>query len=345
MRPLLAAILALTAPALLSLSAQAQVSVGINIGVSVSAFPDLVPVPGYPVYYDPYLDSNYFFYDGQYWVYDNDNWYTSDWYNGPWDLVEPEYVPMFILRVPVRYYRRPPSYFEGWHRDAPPHWGEHWGRDWETRHEGWNHWNHSAVPQRAPLPVYQRQYAGDRYPHANEQHEIRDQHYHYRPHEPAVQHIRQQNSRQEDRQSDQRVNQPARRPADQPGDRTITDRPMNRSGDHPNDRNDSTRRVIPPPRSQTQPLPERPPDVQRPQRQNNLPRPPEELHRPPMKRPESPPPVHVERNDERRMERQPEASREHAPQPRPAPPQAQPHPHPAPEAKRPPHHDDPHRND
>jgi hypothetical protein len=108
-------------------STLAQVSVGVgigvpgvSIGVNVPAYPELVVVPGYPVYYAPRLRSNYFFYDGMYWVYVDDNWYASYWYNGPWSLVGPEVVPVFLLRVPVRYYRAPPAYFRGWRSDAPP---------------------------------------------------------------------------------------------------------------------------------------------------------------------------------------------------------------------------------
>jgi len=92
---------------------------GLSIGVNVPAYPQLVPVPGYPVYYAPQLNSNYFFYDGLYWVYSNDNWYASSWYNGPWSLVEPDVVPVFLLRVPVRYYRRPPTYHDDRLRNAP----------------------------------------------------------------------------------------------------------------------------------------------------------------------------------------------------------------------------------
>ncbi|MES1196695.1 MAG: hypothetical protein ABUL58_07110, partial [Steroidobacter sp.] len=191
MRSLIVAISLLVMPVI---SANAQVSVGINIGVSVPEYPNLVPVPGYPVYYDPDLDSNYFFYDGQYWVYSNDNWYSSDWYNGPWQQVEPDYVPLFVLRVPVRYYRRPPAYFNGWGPDTAPHWGQHWGGDWEAHHRNWSHWNHQAAPHPAPLPAYQRQYSGDRYPHGDEQHAIRNQNYHYKPHAPAEQHRPQNNA-------------------------------------------------------------------------------------------------------------------------------------------------------
>ncbi len=137
---------------------------GVRIGFYLPAYPQLEVVPGYPVYYAPQLDANYFFYDGLYWLYLNDNWYASSWYDGPWGIVNPVDVPEFILRIPVRYYRRPPAYFRGWGYDAPPHWGEHWGRDWEQRRADWDRWDRRAAPPPAPLPDYQRRYSGDRYP-------------------------------------------------------------------------------------------------------------------------------------------------------------------------------------
>jgi hypothetical protein len=174
-------------------AASAEVSVGVgiqlpgvSIGVNVPAYPRLVAVPGYPVYYAPGLDGNFFFYDGLYWVYDADRWYSSAWYNGPWRFVEPAFVPLFVLRVPVLYYRHPPPYFAGWRRDVAPRWGEHWGRDWEAGHRGWNHWNRAAVPRRAPLPGYQRDFSGDRYPRAEEQRALRDRNYRYAPRDRAV---------------------------------------------------------------------------------------------------------------------------------------------------------------
>jgi hypothetical protein len=173
-------------------SAAAQVSVGIglpglSIGFNLPVYPQLVVVPGYPVYYAPQLNSNYFFYDGMYWVYQQDNWYASSWYNGPWGLVPPEAVPLFVLRVPVRYYRRPPAYFHGWRSDAPPRWGEHWGNAWEQGRPGWDSWNRSAVPALAPLPVYQRQYSGDRYPGAEQQQVLQSRNYRYQPRDAVVQ--------------------------------------------------------------------------------------------------------------------------------------------------------------
>jgi hypothetical protein len=174
------------------LACSAQVSIGIglpdvSIGINLPAYPQLVRVPGYPVYYAPRLEANFFFYDSMYWVYQDDNWYVSSWYNGPWRLVEPEFVPVFILRIPVRYYRQPPAYFRGWRPDAPPRWGDHWGRDWEQRRSGWDRWDRHAVPAPAPLPVYQHQYSGDRYPRQLErQQQLQQQNYRYQPRDPLV---------------------------------------------------------------------------------------------------------------------------------------------------------------
>ena len=164
----------------------------VNISIKFSLFPELVQVPGYPVYYAPRQAANYFFYDGMYWVYQDDDWYSSSWYNGPWWRAAPEYVPVYVLRVPVRYYRRPPAYFQAWRRDAPPRWGEHWGRDWEQRRSGWDKWDRRAVPAPAPLPTYQRKYSGDRYPRVEQQHALNNQNYRYKPKDALVrEHIQQ----------------------------------------------------------------------------------------------------------------------------------------------------------
>lgn len=184
-------------------SAYVQVSVGIalpglSIGINLPAYPELVVVPGYPVYYAPRLQANYFFYDGMYWLFAEDNWYVSYWYNGPWDMVYPDYVPLFILRVPVYYYRWPPRYFRGWRPGGPPHWGDHWGHDWERRHSGWNQWNLSVAPPPAPLPDYQREYDGDRYPSLEQQQKLHNWHYHYEPHDAVVRlHYQRQEERRE----------------------------------------------------------------------------------------------------------------------------------------------------
>ncbi|MFA6178144.1 MAG: hypothetical protein WC696_00870 [Candidatus Methylopumilus sp.] len=175
-------------------SQTASADVRVSIGINLPVYPQLVVVPGYPVYYAPNLQANFFFYDGMYWIYQDDAWFVSSWYNGPWSFVEPEYVPVFVLRIPVRYYRQPPIYFYGWRRDAPPRWGDHWGRDWEQRRGSWDKWNRHATPAPAPLPVYQKTYSGDHYPHeVEQQHELQQQKYRYQPRDPVVQeHYQQQ---------------------------------------------------------------------------------------------------------------------------------------------------------
>ena len=124
------AVIALMLMALLCLTAPATAQVSVSIGINVPVYPRLVRVPGYPVYYAPGLDANFFFYDGAYWVFHDDNWYVGTWYNGPWRLVDRYAVPVYILRIPVRYYRRPPAYFHGWPRDPAPRWAEHCGSEW-----------------------------------------------------------------------------------------------------------------------------------------------------------------------------------------------------------------------
>jgi hypothetical protein len=172
--------------------ATAQVSVGIdlpgvNIGINLPVYPQLVRVPGYPVYYAPQVNSNYFFYDGMYWVYRQDNWYASSWYNGPWGSVSPEAVPTYVLQIPVRYYRQPPAYFRGWASNAPPRWGEHWGTDWEQRRPGWDKGDRRSAPPPAPLPKYQKQYSEKRYPQVEQQPVLHGKNYGYQPREPVVQ--------------------------------------------------------------------------------------------------------------------------------------------------------------
>jgi hypothetical protein len=186
---LVASLLLLTA----TVPAAAQLSIGITIG----AYPSFMAVPGYPVYYAPDVGANYFFFDGLYWVYQDDNWYSSSWYNGPWDAIDPMYVPIYILQIPVRYYRRPPQYFMGWQSDRPPRWNDHWGHDWAQRRQDWDRPQDSAHSTPAPLPDYQRRYSGKSYPRADQQQALQQQNYRYHPQSTSV-------SRDSGKQSDER---------------------------------------------------------------------------------------------------------------------------------------------
>lgn len=153
----------------------------VQVGINLPVYPELAPVPGYPVYYAPQINSNYFFYDGMYWIYQEDRWFTSAWYNGPWRWVSPHNVPAYILRIPVRFYQQPPPYFAEWPSSQAPHWGEHWGSEWSQRRRGWDHWNPNAAPPPAPLPSYQQNYAGSQYPAAAQRRKLHRHNYHYKP--------------------------------------------------------------------------------------------------------------------------------------------------------------------
>jgi hypothetical protein len=166
----------------------AQAQIGVHIGVDLPVFPRLVVVPGYPVYYAPAVRANYFFYDGLFWVFNVDDgyWYSSSWYNGPWVVVEPEFVPQPILVVPYRYYRVRPVYWGGWAYDRPPRWDVYWGPTWVEHHHGWDHWDRSRRISAAPLPVFQRQYDRSHYPSPAQQVTIYRERYNYRPRDVVV---------------------------------------------------------------------------------------------------------------------------------------------------------------
>ncbi|MEZ5652159.1 MAG: hypothetical protein R3E87_16600 [Burkholderiaceae bacterium] len=171
--------------------AQAEGRVGISVqlpGVSINlgmpSQPELVLIPGLPVYYAPQVQANYFFYDGLYWVFQGDGWYFSSWFGGPWYAVSPYEVPDFILRVPVRYFHSRPVFFRDWRAEAPPRWGDYWGRDWRSRRDGWDRWDRRHPPAAAPLPSYQRRFPEGRYPdNDRQQRAIRGVNDAYRPHD------------------------------------------------------------------------------------------------------------------------------------------------------------------
>jgi hypothetical protein len=213
--------------------AAAQVSIGIalpgvSIGINMPSYPELAPVPDYPVYYAPRGAVNLFFYDGMYWAYQRDNWYASSWYNGPWGLVGPEAVPLFVLRIPVRYYRYRPAAWAGWRSDAPPRWGERWGHEWEQNRKGWDQWDRHTAQARAPLPVYQRQYSGNRYPRVEQQQALHSEKYRYQPQEPVVrQHYQKQAAQPQPGEHKQQAPRPQGQ-QDRPQGKAETQQPLQR---------------------------------------------------------------------------------------------------------------------
>ena len=161
-------------------------AVNVSIGINVPVYPELRRIPGYPAYYAPNLRANYFFYDGLYWVYMPDGWFVSPWFDGPWEFVPIDEVPLFVLRIPVRYYGYPPATFRRWARTEPPRWNLVWGPDWERRHHEWRRWNRNAAPAPAPLPRYQQRYTQRNYPDLAQRRELIQQHYRHAPRDAQV---------------------------------------------------------------------------------------------------------------------------------------------------------------
>jgi hypothetical protein len=88
--------------------------------------------------------------------------------------------------VPVRYYRAAPAYFRSWRVDYAPRWDVHWGSTWVERRRDWRDFSLRSAPAPAPLPLYQRQYSGSRYPSFAEQVTIQTRNYRYEPRDTAA---------------------------------------------------------------------------------------------------------------------------------------------------------------
>ena len=112
---------------------QAQAQVSVDLGFHFGSPPKLVTVPSSPVMYAPSVAGNFFFYAGNYYVFKKGVWYSGPRHDGPWVMVEREFVPHPILAVPVHYYRVPPPEWKHWHAQAAPRWEPVYGRRWEER--------------------------------------------------------------------------------------------------------------------------------------------------------------------------------------------------------------------
>ena len=151
-----------------ALPARAQFSIefgapGVNIGINMPVS-HARSLPGYPVYYDPQVNSNYFLRRTLLGLLGR-------------QLVRKRVVQRAVatgragLRPQFRCSFRcattaPPVYFRGWYRDGPPRWGEHWGHTWEQRRVGWDRWIASPSPPRAatglPAAIFGQQLSSRR---------------------------------------------------------------------------------------------------------------------------------------------------------------------------------------
>jgi hypothetical protein len=140
----------------------------------------------------------------------------------------------------------PPAYFIGWQFDTAPRWGDHWGRDWNQHRSGWDRWDRRSIPSPAPLPAYQRNYSGDKYPKKIEhQKELRQKNYGFESRDPVVrkqnehpQDIREHNSEYKNPRADVQQEKPKQ-------DRQEINR-NNDSEQRANQRSDSSQQAKPP---------------------------------------------------------------------------------------------------
>jgi hypothetical protein len=117
----------------------------IQLGFYLQGFPTLVPIEATPVYVAPQVPANYFYLNDTFWVFADGVWLASGFYNGPWQVVDADNVPMELLQIPIQYYQQPPSYFSEWSVYEPPYWPQIFGELWFSRHSDWRHgrndWN------------------------------------------------------------------------------------------------------------------------------------------------------------------------------------------------------------
>ena len=109
------------------------------------------------------------------------------WYNGPWAWWMPEFVPVYMLRVPVRYYRSAPGVFLRAGAPIRHRTGASTGapRGHEHRCRLGPMESRLGRPRPAPLPVYQRQYSGNDI-QIEEQYVLQSRNYHYQPRDAVV---------------------------------------------------------------------------------------------------------------------------------------------------------------
>lgn len=124
----------------------AEVDVSINIGlplpaVVLSAPPAVVMIPGSPVYYDPDIDVDIFFYHGYWYRPYRQRWYRAGHYNGPWRHIAPRAVPTSIVKLPPDYRHIPPGHEKIPYGQLKKHWKER-ERSHKKAYKSHNHRRH-----------------------------------------------------------------------------------------------------------------------------------------------------------------------------------------------------------
>lgn len=65
--------------------------------------PEIIVIPGSPVFVAPHPDVDIFFYDDYWWSPRGDRWYRSREYNGPWREMDHRYIPDYVRGAPRDY--------------------------------------------------------------------------------------------------------------------------------------------------------------------------------------------------------------------------------------------------
>jgi hypothetical protein len=124
-----------------------------------------------------------------------------------------------------------------------PRWGDHWGRDWQQHRSGWDRWDRRSAPVAAPLPMYQREYRGNRYPGADQQRALREREYNYRPQDSvARQHFNASPQATPDRRTPAATER-----RDRPPNRTSPPEDVRGTPSRGNERDDASQRSRPQP--------------------------------------------------------------------------------------------------
>jgi hypothetical protein len=103
--------------------------VNVNIGVPpvaavvvapppvMVARPQVVLVPGTPVFTAPNVEFNVFLFGGKYYSHHNDVWYVTPRPGAKWERVAVATVPVEVRGVPVKYYKVKPKHAKAWKHD------------------------------------------------------------------------------------------------------------------------------------------------------------------------------------------------------------------------------------
>ncbi|HKO21839.1 MAG TPA: hypothetical protein VJX91_04235 [Candidatus Eisenbacteria bacterium] len=161
---MMAALLALLVPAVLPTKSEAAVSVGVSFhvgdpygGLSLhfSSAPRLALIPASQVYYVPNYDRDLYRYGNTWYTTQDDCWYQSSSYNGPFVQIAVSSVPRPIWNIPNRYRRgwggsqaayrgyQGRGYDQGWNQGSTSDWNGYQGRNgYQDRngYQGQNEW-------------------------------------------------------------------------------------------------------------------------------------------------------------------------------------------------------------